>query len=205
MIKRRNFTFSVNRDIDKKIELVQKLVPKWAYIVHDKDINTTTGEYIKPHIHFYIEFLNPRYLSAVAKELELPEHMLENVINKKGILEYLTHKNQPDKFQYNTKNVKSNFEFEKETQPVDVINEYYDYMKVRKGLMTSFEFLDNYKVYCATLSFYNRLRVYDMITSRYNVWSYSINKPSDCLERGACPRSKFLVPSNNNKKGKKDG
>ena len=48
---------------------------RWAYILHDKDmlIDEETGEYKpkKPHYHVYMEFGNPRYLSAISKEFNL--------------------------------------------------------------------------------------------------------------------------------------
>lgn len=71
---------------------------RWAYILHDKDtmVDKETGEIVpkKPHYHVYMEFGNPRYLSSIAKEFELPEAAINKVANTKATLAYLTHRTQ---------------------------------------------------------------------------------------------------------------
>jgi hypothetical protein len=71
---------------------------RWAYILHDKDmmVDKETGESVpkKPHFHVYMEFGNPRYLSSIAKEFELPEAAINKVANTKSTLAYLTHRTQ---------------------------------------------------------------------------------------------------------------
>lgn len=117
MIKRRNYTFSLKRDNDRIRKIVEKY-PKYAYILHDKD-NTD------PHYHYYIEFESPRSLNAVAKELDIPCNMLEQIYSKKGILAYLTHENQPDKYHYNSDTIVSNFDVVKATLDHKLDSETY--------------------------------------------------------------------------------
>lgn len=102
MIKRRNYTFALTKDNDRIIKIVEKY-PKYAYIKHDKDDAET-------HYHYYVEFPSPRSLNAVAKELNIPPNMLEQVYSKKGILQYLTHENAKGKHQYLPEEIYSNFD-----------------------------------------------------------------------------------------------
>lgn len=146
--------------------------PKWAYIKHDRDEGSE-------HYHFYIEFPNPRSLESVAKELKIPSHMVEQVYNKKGILEYLTHKNDPDKAIYDESEIESNFSIKDDTQEVDLEAEMADYRKVRAGLMTMEEYIMSHNNSFKTLSGISRLRSYELLCN--------------AEERGACPvpSSKF--------------
>ena len=69
---------------------------RWAYILHDKDtmVDKDTGEVVlkKPHYHVYMEFGNPRYFSAVARDFGLPEAAINKVANVRSSLAYLTHR-----------------------------------------------------------------------------------------------------------------
>lgn len=69
---------------------------RWAYILHDKDtmLDSESGEMKpkKPHYHVYMEFGNPRYLSSIAKEFDLPEAAICKVANTRSTLAYLTHR-----------------------------------------------------------------------------------------------------------------
>lgn len=102
MIKRRNYTFALTQDNERIIKLVKKY-PKYAYIKHDKDD-------AEPHYHYYIEFPNPRAISAVASELKIPENMIQQVFDKRGILNYLTHENSNGKFHYDKSEIITNMD-----------------------------------------------------------------------------------------------
>lgn len=68
---------------------------KWSYILHDKDVHLSeSGEVTekKPHYHVYLEFGNPRYLSSIAKDFNLPEAAICKVANTKATLAYMTHR-----------------------------------------------------------------------------------------------------------------
>ena len=162
-IKRRNYTFSLNVDDTPNLKLIIKVVekmPKYAYILHDKD-KDDYGHKKKDHYHFYIEFPNPRYLNSIAKDLEIDSNYIEKVYDKKGILNYLTHRNQPEKYQYDIKEVKTNFDIEEEGKDdLDVIEHYRDMRAVRLGLMTPEEYLEKYRMYLLRhCSFYNITRI----------------------------------------------
>lgn len=139
--KRRNFTFTVFDTTFSVIKpYVLGTVPKWAYILHDKDDAKNN------HYHLYVEYENPRSFASVANDLHIPVNQLQGVISKKGILSYLTHDNEPDKYHYDLSEVESNFDIvEEKTEPeVDVMAEALDYYKMRMGQMTYTEFLERH-------------------------------------------------------------
>lgn len=88
------------------------IINRWAYITHDKDVKedgTPKGE----HVHIYVEFNDKKsveqarslfsgYQDENGKEINT---LGKAVIDKVGVLQYLVHKNDPDKAQYDVKDV----------------------------------------------------------------------------------------------------
>ena len=84
-----------------------------AYIItHDKDYNTETGEIVETHTHIYIEYDTPRKITTVARLLGVEPNFIEVVRNKKGVLRYLTHKDQETKAKYDDEQVYTNAEID---------------------------------------------------------------------------------------------
>lgn len=65
----------------------------YAYIKHDKD-----G--VKEHYHVVLDFANYRYKNAVCEEFNLPANYVEPINSIDGMLTYLIHLNQKNKYQY---------------------------------------------------------------------------------------------------------
>lgn len=75
-----------------------------TYIKHDRDI-TEDGEIKKEHYHFLFKVgENARTLKSIAKEIGIAENYLQGC-NKKPMLEYLIHMNNPEKTQYKIEEV----------------------------------------------------------------------------------------------------
>ena len=89
------------------IDYVQKTFA-CAWALHDKDVyeedakdgSYKKGDLMKPHIHFVCTFSNPRYLSGIAKELDVPENTINYCHNLYKAFVYLWHGNDSDKYQY---------------------------------------------------------------------------------------------------------
>jgi hypothetical protein len=150
-IKRRNYTLALN-NLKQCDEIIWKLqnhyAEKYAYILHDKDVKDDgTGVLKDDHYHFYIEFKNPRSLNSVAEDLTVPANMVCQVYSKKGILQYLTHQNQPEKYQYNPDEVVSNFDIGQEfaDDMVKLDQLWADYKALRFGRMDYDEFYMRHK------------------------------------------------------------
>lgn len=160
-MKRRNFTLSINTDIELFIPLVEQC-PQYAWILHDRDTND--GQLIAPHVHAYIEFTNPRSFKSVADTLNVPENMVCKVIDKNGILQYLIHKNQPDKFQYDFTEIHTNFDLE--PYFMDKSNNlWFDFNKLKQRSISPNDFYELHKSQIDSNAFYQRLRIFDMISS----------------------------------------
>ena len=157
IVKRRNFTLSIKNDIESFIPLVEQCT-QFAWIIHDRDTDT------ERHIHAYIEFTNPRSFQSVADLLNVPENMVCKIIDKNAILQYLIHKNQPDKFQYDFSEIHSNFDLEPFFMDKSSTL-WNDFNSLRSRRITPTEFYELHKHQIDSNAFYQKLRIFDMISS----------------------------------------
>lgn len=87
------------------MENIKKFYQEVTYITHDRDIDEN-GDIKKPHTHILFKVgENARHKNKIAEEIGLPENYLTGV-NKKAMLMYLIHYNNPEKTQYSTLEVK---------------------------------------------------------------------------------------------------
>ncbi len=143
--KVRYFTFSLTDNNYSVIKIINDNFnyDKWAYILHDKDNSAE-----RKHYHYYLEFENPRSFSSLANTLEIPVTLLQKVYNKKAMLDYLTHENDPNKHHYDPSEIKSNFDVVDERNKPDgpdIDLEFSDYCKMREGKMSFDEWFDKWK------------------------------------------------------------
>lgn len=77
---------------------------------HDKDINKETGVFKKPHKHgaFYFDSLKSysQVSELIKDKLNGPAHV-EPVLSPKGMYDYFTHAENPDKTPYDTNDIES--------------------------------------------------------------------------------------------------
>ena len=88
-------------------------IKHWAYIIHDKDVRED-GSPKEPHIHLYLNFgKSGASFATVASWFKDGAERVNAVKGKKSdILKYLTHRNAPDKYQYDASEVVSNFDID---------------------------------------------------------------------------------------------
>lgn len=102
-----------------------KVIKKWAYILHDKDPNTS------PHFHIYLDFNRTSIpLSDIAKWFGLQESCVERVKGRPvDVLKYLIHANdsQVNKYQYDYSEVRANFDFLAEIETDKVLGDFEKY------------------------------------------------------------------------------
>jgi len=104
-------------------------INKVAIILHDKDKREwTNGEELKePHFHFVLTFSNQISSLTVANCLHVPENFIEPIhYSSKTSFLYLIHKNNPEKYPYDPKEVVANFdylEYVEGTLPLQNIND----------------------------------------------------------------------------------
>lgn len=106
----RNFElvlYPENTSSDKFEQGLKKLV-KWAWILHDKDVGKTE------HTHVYGQPKTPMKTSTICNLFGIRENQIEKI---KGTwadaMDYMTHGNAPDKYQYPPEDVHANFDWEK--------------------------------------------------------------------------------------------
>lgn len=107
----RTFTISVKPALAKiqQLEIINQLkgvATVWS-ITHDKDINEQ-GEIVEPHTHFLIDYRTPRRISTIANIFKVDNNFVELVRNKHGMLRYLTHLDDEEKYQYDPNEVLTN-------------------------------------------------------------------------------------------------
>ena len=97
---------------------------------HDKDINSKTGEIKKAHKHgaFYFDYLKSysQVSEMVKGVLNGPTHV-EVIMSPKGMYDYFTHADNPDKTPYDINDIESGagFDLEKfliDQDPEDFVN-----------------------------------------------------------------------------------
>lgn len=81
----------------------QHSVDSWCSRNQDKlpsDCPFAVGDLKKPHIHFLVKFANPRSCHGVAHELGVSDNVICVCDSESASYTYLSHKNDPDKAQY---------------------------------------------------------------------------------------------------------
>lgn len=92
-------------------ECIEKLKTNgynFAAILHDKDVyedGEHKGELKKPHWHVVIKFSNAVWNVPTAKDLGIEPNYLQKCSSLDGSLLYLVHEGNPDKYQYDQKDV----------------------------------------------------------------------------------------------------
>lgn len=91
----------------------------FAYVLHDKDRNED-GTLKKPHWHIMLKLYKSRRRSDVAKWFGLSESYVQDSRSGKydDMLLYLIHENAPEKHQYKTEEVSSNFDYVKRLEAI---------------------------------------------------------------------------------------
>lgn len=64
------------------------------------NLKHSAGELKKPHYHIMLQFQNARYISGLAKELDIEEHLIQKCNSFESYVIYMVHKDEPLKHQY---------------------------------------------------------------------------------------------------------
>lgn len=169
---------------------------KYAWIKHDQD----NSDHV--HTHYVLLFPNPVSMRAIADDLELPLPMIEKVISKRGILDYLTHENQSEKHHYDLSLVQANFDINEEKkrdESIDVKQLFRHFCQVRNGEMTPDMFLDIYAVYCKNLAFPSLLQVCSRLFDGFGTGT-GLSSRSECGVPNPCKSPPFLFDNQESRK-----
>lgn len=108
---------------DNYLEILESLrIPFVLSPWHDKDVNKETGEFKKAHKHGALYFDSLKSYSQVSelltKNLNTPAHV-EVIMSPKGMYDYFTHAENPEKTPYNIEDIESGCGFDKEKFFID--------------------------------------------------------------------------------------
>ena len=112
---------------DNYIEVLEGLhVPFVLSPWHDKDIHSNTGEIKKAHKHGALYFESLKSYSQVSEliteKLNGPTHV-EAVMSPKGMYDYFTHAENPDKTPYNIEDIESGNKYMKVYKQMKMYND----------------------------------------------------------------------------------
>lgn len=139
-----------------------------AYIYHDRDDT-------EKHLHILCYDKGGTSLKAHCERFSsvIPSHMVCKVFNPRAMARYLIHKDSPDKFQYDEKQVVTNnldkFYGFLGDEIRNVLQEFKDFQAVRHGQMTCYEFLEKYRGQLQGLPFQSKISVYHKIDTIYDI------------------------------------
>jgi hypothetical protein len=80
---------------------------QYAIILHNKDIDPVTKEPKKEHVHIVFTFKHPVVFKYVKEQF--PYGSIKTCKSVNACIQYLIHKNDPDKTQYELKDIETNF------------------------------------------------------------------------------------------------
>lgn len=152
---------------DALIDVVKSSYTWYAYIYHDHD---NTDKHI--HILAYDEGGTSLKSHCARFESIIPSSFVLKVFSPRAMARYLTHKDSPDKYQYDYKDIVTNGRdklsgFYRENNS-DCTEEFEDFRKVRCGLMSINDFLDKYRGEFSVMPFYHKLNTYAKLMDGYN-------------------------------------
>lgn len=97
--------------IKKGLDEHKKVIKDWAYILHDRD-KGADGKLKKPHWHIYLRFNTKQQFNTIASWFGIEvSYVCIIKTNFEKSCEYLIHRNDDTKFQYEPENVKSSFDY----------------------------------------------------------------------------------------------
>ena len=101
----------INLNVVEKTLVNNSSIINYAYIIHDKDLKED-GSLVSPHIHLMLRLDNSYKDSTIGNWFGVKPQYVGKIKGRfRDALEYLTHANSPEKYQYSTDDVVSNFDF----------------------------------------------------------------------------------------------
>lgn len=107
-----------NYSCDDVIKNIKQLSYRFAMILHNEDYYTCNDDVEESQVglqkkaHFHVVFFwdNSYQLGYIAHKIGLPSNYLQVVKSRQGAIQYLIHKNNPEKHQYSISEILTNIE-----------------------------------------------------------------------------------------------
>lgn len=143
---------ATNYSCDEVLKNIMIQAYKYAYILHNEDIYTQSdldnvidetmiGEPKKAHFHVVFFWDNVYQLGYIANRIGLPSQYLQKTESRSGAIQYLIHKNNPEKHQYSISEITTNIEkiqskFFSDDDCIMKASKLIDYITTFKGPLT---------------------------------------------------------------------
>lgn len=114
---------STSYDCEFVLGTIAGYFERWAYILHDKDVDAATGELKKPHFHWVGSMNNPCGIQTIINRLGVPANSIEFLKSWKGSVKYLAHDGSPEKYQYPVEQISANFNLDRFIRPKDDVEQ----------------------------------------------------------------------------------
>lgn len=138
---------------DKIKEFCVKYGSKWEYILHDKDIKEN-GEPKEKHYHINITLKVWKSKKAICEAIDNDQNSFAiEMTDKEKAHNYLTHKENPEKYQYEESEIKSNFKWEEGKQKKATTEEFLQIAESKelsmreKAILLGRDYIRNYHYY----------------------------------------------------------
>ena len=107
-----------NYNCDTVLKNIKQMAYKYACILHSEDYYTSSddveddkiGKPKKAHFHIVFFWDNVYQLGYIANKIGLPSNYLQKTESRTASIQYLTHKNNPEKHQYNISDIETNID-----------------------------------------------------------------------------------------------
>lgn len=149
---------TINDFLDRYVK-AEKVVSHYAFIKHDKDVDFETKVPEISHYHILIVFKREKSLRWIQNQFDYFGGIHQNTFgikleNKNKEFDYLTHKTDPNKYQYPDSDVLHNgssywLDTQKEVFEVeDILNDFDNHVPLRfMGVKYGRDFMKNYNSY----------------------------------------------------------
>lgn len=146
------------KDIEARVSQLTNL-KTYAMIIHDRDIKEN-GDIKKKHFHIVLTFKDTTTSQAVANTMKIEEQYVNKIrTTTKSAELYLIHKNNPEKYQYNPKDVIANFDYEEKYDGVEPMQQRKEIaFKIAEGVIKQYNLQDYVSVdeYAKNKIYYDR-------------------------------------------------
>lgn len=135
--------------------------PFYAFILHDKDEGKTL------HIHFVLNTRGSRSIKSIAEVLECDYQDVQVASRPRSCIRYLIHADNREKFQYKREDIVSNnmdrVDFYFNNISYSITDIYHDMQDVKRGVISSDDFIKKYNTEFASLPFYQKIKTLEVI------------------------------------------
>lgn len=156
------------QDLRDKLKKTVMEFPFYGYIDHQPDQETEEADK-HFHTHFIFRTAGSRTINQVSRTLGIDGQFIQVVHNKRSLMRYFLHLDNPEKVQYKPEDVHTNslssFQIAwTDNQDDDVRRLYSDLSKLRSGKIRPADFVDLHYLEFQKMPFYQKLRAFGLIS-----------------------------------------